>query len=53
MADRIHTVHVSPYVSAQGTAAELARMGIHPAPRHCDTCGRIQHAHNCGERDDG
>lgn len=51
MADRIHTVHLSPYVSAQGTAAELARMGIHPAPRHCDTCGRIQHAHNCGERE--
>lgn len=141
MADRIHTVHLSPYVSAQGTAAELARMRatttlgvrsqieaaarlmlsnetafmsglpfdadlqilvaraavfgaaayeaapcddsgtyamvrsiltalidpLHPdldylradpkaaiearASRHCDTCGRIQHAHNCGERE--
>lgn len=53
MADRIQTVHLSPYVSAQGTAEQLARMGIQVPPRYCDTCGRIEHAHNCGERDDG
>lgn len=118
MSDRIHTVHVSPYHSAQGTAEQLARMGAMPThdawqpidtaprdgaliiayrpqawrtgdpeiviakttkypskspqgvehytnhhchpthwmplpepPRYCDTCGRIQHAHNCGERE--
>ncbi|WP_054304589.1 hypothetical protein [Gemmobacter sp. LW-1] len=30
MPDQIHTVHISPYIAAQGTAEELAEMGVRP-----------------------
>lgn len=51
MPDQIHTVHISPYIAAQGTAEELAAMGVQvDPPQPCDACrgwGTIRPARGC------
>lgn len=51
MPDQIHTVHISPYIAAQGTADDLAAMGVQvDPPQPCDACrgwGTIRPARGC------